>query len=78
MSITSVWVRGKTFEISELPTSKIQEYRANAYATFCDCLGHNKASNNEIRVMQYESELSKRGIEIDKSIIGKFNGSGSE
>jgi hypothetical protein len=64
-------------ELLDLTNEDLQTYRANARHTEAVCGGHDKARWNGIYVRNYDAEAERRGLEIDKSIEGKFNGAGS-
>jgi len=55
---------------------QLQEWLANARAT-CSCIGHWKGERNRYAVEEYTAELRLRGVPVDKSIEGTFNGEGS-
>tara|TARA_R100000995_G_scaffold32633_1_gene14679 strand:- start:228 stop:461 length:234 start_codon:yes stop_codon:yes gene_type:complete len=63
--------------LGELTDSELQQRRANALVTALGCSGHTKSAQNQIRVDQYDWEISRRGIEVDKHVEGKLNGEGS-
>ena len=63
--------------ITMLSDSELQQRRANASVTAANCLGHGKTILNVVRVEEFETELKRRGIDIDTSIEGQFNGLGS-
>jgi len=64
-------------DITNLSDSELQQRRANAYVTAATCIGHGKTHWNTARVEEFEAELKRRGIDIDTSIEGQFNGPGS-
>tara|TARA_R110002012_G_scaffold234787_1_gene408404 strand:+ start:174 stop:455 length:282 start_codon:yes stop_codon:yes gene_type:complete len=63
--------------ITNLSDSDLQQRRANARVTAANSLGHGKSHWNTVRVEEFEVELKRRGIDIDTSIEGQFNGPGS-
>ena len=65
------------YDITTLSDSDLQQRRANARVTAANSLGHGKAHWNTARVEEFETELKRRGIDIDTSIEGWFNGPGS-
>jgi len=64
-------------DITNLSDSELQQRRANASVTAANSLGHGKVILNVVRVEAFETELKRRGIDIDTSIEGRFNGPGS-
>jgi hypothetical protein len=64
-------------DITNLSDSELQQRRANAYVTAATCIGHGKTHWNTARVEEFDAELKRRGIDIDTSIEGRFNGPGS-
>jgi hypothetical protein len=64
-------------DITNFSDSELQQRRANASVTAANCLGHGKTILNVVRVEAFETELKRRGIDIDTSIEGQFNGPGS-
>ena len=63
--------------IRELSAAKLQQYWANAWATSCRASGHTKANRNSGIASDYARELTRRGVVLDTSIEGVFNGAGS-
>jgi len=63
-------------EMLQLSDADLQQFRANADAT-CSCLGHYKGEQNENLERLYTEVLSDRGIQVDDTIKGAFNGEGS-
>ena len=69
--------RSEKKSLGELTDLELQQRRANALVTALGCSGHTKSTQNQIRVDQFDWEISRRGIELDKSVEGKLNGEGS-
>ena len=63
-------------EMLLLSDADLQQFRANADVT-CGCLGHNKADHNKNLRRLYTEVLGDRGIQVDDTIKGVFNGEGS-
>ena len=68
---------GRYLANSEMTDDELQSARANARHTAMNALGHNKNRRCHALAREYEKELKGRGREIDHSIKGIFNGSGS-
>ena len=64
-------------ELQKLSDEELQQYRANTHTTGCMALDHMKGDMNGVRRNRCDDELKSRGLEIDKSIKGIFNGKGS-
>jgi len=62
--------------LSELSDEEIQLAIANNEATL-DCMGHTKREGCYQRIKLYSEELSKRGVKVDPTIEGRFNGIGT-
>lgn len=71
--------RGKTDTdiLEDYTTERLQQYRANAHTTEVMSIGHGKGGRNSALVRLFESELERRGVDVDESIEGKFNGEGT-
>ena len=63
--------------IRELSIAELQQYNANAWITHVQALGHTKANRNHGVAVDYARELTRRGVVLDTSIEGVFNGEGS-
>ena len=63
-------------EMLQLSNADLQQFRANADVT-CGCLGHNKGEHNENLRRLYAEVLGDRGIQVDDTMKGVFNGEGS-
>jgi len=63
-------------EMLLLSDADLQQFRANADVT-CGCLGHNKGDHNKNLRRLYTEVLGDRGIQVDDTIKGVFNGEGS-
>ena len=63
--------------IRELSTAELQQYCANASITSNQASGHTKARRNSGVTSDYARELTRRGVVLDTSIEGVFNGEGS-
>ena len=63
-------------EMLQLSNADLQQFRANADVT-CGCLGHFKGDQNKNLRRLYTEVLEDRGIQIDDTIKGVFNGEGS-
>ena len=62
--------------LSELSDEEIQLAIANNKATLV-CIGHEKREGCDRRIELYTNELKKRGIKVDYSVEGTFNGMGT-
>ena len=62
--------------LSELSDEEIQLAIANNTATLV-CIGHEKREGCYRRIKLYTNELKKRGVKVDSSIEGTFNGVGA-
>ena len=60
----------------QLSNADLQQFRANADVT-CGCLGHFKGDQNSNLRRLYTEVLGDRGIQVDDTIKGVFNGEGS-
>ena len=71
--------RGKkdTDLLEDYATERLQQYRANAFTTQVMSIGHGKGERNSALVRLFKSELERRGVDVDESIEGKFNGEGT-
>jgi hypothetical protein len=56
---------------------ELQQCRANLQQTCAISLGHLKGDMNILRREMCVVELKKRGLEVDESVEGVFNGDGS-
>ena len=56
---------------------ELQLCRANLHQTCAMSLGHLKGDMNNLRRDMCDEELKKRGLEVDKSVEGVFNGEGT-
>jgi hypothetical protein len=63
-------------EMLQLSDADLQQFRANADVT-CGCLGHFKGDQNKNLRRLYTEVLEDRGIQVDDTIKGVFNGEGS-
>ena len=63
--------------IRELSIAELQQYNANAWTTYVQCIGHTKANRNHGVAIDYARELTNRGVVLDTRIEGVFNGEGS-
>jgi len=63
-------------EMLQLSNADLQQFRANADVT-CGCLGHFKGDQNSNLRRLYTEVLGDRGIQVDDTIKGVFNGEGS-
>jgi|TARA_R100000049_G_C1890925_1_gene44030 hypothetical protein len=61
---------------SELSDEEIQLAIANNTATLV-CIGHEKREGCYRRIELYSEELNKRGVKVDPTIEGRFNGIGT-
>ena len=68
---------GRYLANSEMTDDELQSARANARHTAMNALGHDKNRRGRAQAREYEKELKRRNLEIDNSIKGIFNGSGS-
>ena len=65
-------------EIKAATTAQLREWTRNAYTTFMQCSGHEKALRNDLAVSRYEAELRRRGAAYSALLIGgSFNGPGA-
>ena len=62
--------------LSELSDEEIQLAIANNTATLV-CIGHEKREGCYRRIELYSEELNKRGVKVDPTIEGRFNGIGT-
>ena len=62
--------------LSELSDEEVQLAIANNEATLV-CNGHGKAEGCYRRIKLYTNELKKRGVKVDTTIEGTFNGMGT-
>jgi hypothetical protein len=63
--------------LQALGERELQRYRANADKTCSQALGHTKGQMNEANRAYCDDELGVRGLEVDESVDGIFNGEGS-
>ena len=63
--------------VQALGDRELQQYRANADKTCSQALGHTKGQMNEVNRAYCDDELGVRGLEVDESVDGIFNGEGS-
>tara|TARA_Y100001951_G_scaffold101946_1_gene107748 strand:- start:953 stop:1153 length:201 start_codon:yes stop_codon:yes gene_type:complete len=64
-------------DFTYLSVVELQQARANAYTTWNKALGHTKAHSNACLVKEYNTEITRRKLVVDKSIKGIFNGKGT-
>jgi hypothetical protein len=60
-----------------LTNDELLAHRANAYTTGCRAAGHHKAERNRQLLAQYDEEIARRGLTVDPSQKGTFNGPGA-
>ena len=58
-------------------TDDLKIWRANAWVTHREALGHNKAHMNKVRVSLIDNELKERGYRCYAFVGGEYNGPGS-
>ena len=63
--------------LDKLKTADLMQRRANAYHTYSMCTGHTKSAMNDALVIKYDAEIERRGLLVNKTIKGVFNGPGS-
>lgn len=64
-------------KLASATDAQLQHWLANARVT-SSCMGHWKSERNRYAVEEYKAELRLRGVPVDKSINGTFNGEGSQ
>ena len=64
-------------QVKDLKDDQLQQCRANAKSTAGGCIGHFKGEQNERLVKSYEKEIIMRGLDVDISVEGQYNGEGS-
>jgi len=64
-------------EVVALTDSNLLTHYTNARYTGMTCGGHSKGNWNEVYAKKYLAEITKRGLDVDNSLDGEFNGPGA-
>lgn len=67
----------KQNEIKSVKSKELLQYYSNAHITYLRAMGHTKSNKNEMAREAYKSEILKRGLDLDATPKGIFNGDGS-
>jgi len=66
-----------TRKYEDIPTAQLVTFHANARHTGCTAGGHGKGNRNQALANEYAEELSRRGVTVEITGEGIFNGPGS-